>query len=205
MAITTYSTLLTAVETWLDDNQFSAYASDFVSLGENRIKRELRNSNMEARATATLSTTSRYLALPSGFVGFRRFQLNTATISNLEFVSQDQMELYRQSTSGQPKRYTIAANQIEFDRTPDSAYTGEINYYKLTDLAVTSNETNELMPEFADLYLYASLCEGGAFLQEDTTVWENKYQIALSGATRADTFKKYPEGKLRVRLDFNPE
>lgn len=205
MAITTYSQLLTAISSWLDDNQFTSSAADFVTLGENRIKRDLRISNMEARATASLSTSTRFLALPTGFTGFRSFHLNTSPISNLEYCSQDQMDLFRRSSSGKPKRYTITAQQIEFDCTPDSAYTGEINYYKLTDLVVTSQETNEIFPEHADLYLYVSLSEGATFLQEDATVFEQKYQIAKYAAERADTFKKYPEARLRTRLDFIPE
>lgn len=205
MAITTYSQLLTAVSEWLDDNQYTANASDFITLAENRMRRELRLFDMEARATASCSTSSHFLALPTGFCAFRRMQLNTTPISNLEYVSQDQMELFRQSASGQPKRYTITAGQIEFDRTPDSAYTAEMNYYKLTDLIVTSQETNEIFPEFADLYLYCALSEGATFLQEDASVWEQKYQIAKFGAERQNDYKKYPEAKLRVRLDFIPE
>lgn len=205
MAITTYSTLLTAISTWLDDNQYTANAADFVTLGENWIKRELRLNEMEARATASLSTSTRFLALPTGFTGFRRFQLNTSPISNMGFVSQDQMELYRTEGSGQPKFYTITAGQIELSCTPDSAYTGEMNYYRLTDLAVTTAETNELMPEFADIYLAAAMVEGLTFMQEDPTFWQTKRDILVSGAIRADGFKKYPEAKLRTRLDFNPE
>lgn len=205
MAITTYTQLLTAVSTWLDDNQYSAYAADFITLAENRMRRELRLFDMEARATASASTSSRFLALPTGFCAFRRLQLTNTSLYELEFCSQDQLALFRSSSSGQPKRYTITAGQIEFDRTPDSAYTMEMNYYKLTDLVVTTQETNEIFPEFADLYLYCALSEGATFLQEDATVWENKYQIAKYGAERQNDFKKYPEAKLRVRLDFKPE
>lgn len=205
MAITTHAQLLTAISTWLDDNQYTANASDFVTLGENRIRRELRVSQMEARATASTSTSTRFLSLPTGFIAFRRLQLNTSTISNLEYCSQDQMELFRQSTAGQPRKYTITDEQIEFDRVSDSVYTAEMQYYKLTDLVATTQETNEIFPEFADLYMYAALSEGATFLQEDASVLENKYQLALFRAHRADTFRKYPEGKLRVRLDFIPE
>lgn len=205
MAITTYSELQTAIQNWLDDMSISAYATDFITLGESRIKRDLRVRQMETRTTDTLSEASRYLSLPAGFVANQRLHLQTTPIHELKYVSKDQITQYFQSAAGKPNFYTIIGTQFEFNRIPDSAYTIEIGHYKLTSLS-DSDTTNEIFPEFADLYLYASLAEAAEFnMSDENRVWETKYEIGLKKAKMADQISRIPESYLVMRLDIVPE
>lgn len=196
MAIATFSQLLTAVSLWIDDNQYTASATDFITLGEKRIGRDLRVGQMEARATAATDTTTRFMSFPTGFVGMRHLKLNTSPVTILEFVTPLGLDRFRESSSGKPSHYTLSANQIELNRVTDSAYTAEIGYYKITPLVVTTQETNEIFPEFAELYLFASIAEGLAMLQEPDDTWQEKYNDALSRITGADMRRKYPQGSL---------
>ena len=115
MAIATFSQLLTAVSLWLDDNQYTASATDWITLGEKRIKRDLHVGQMEARATALTDTTTRFANFPAGLIQFRHLQLNSSVTEILEFVTPNSMNLFRSISAGKQTHYTLTANQIEFN------------------------------------------------------------------------------------------
>lgn len=202
MAITTFSELQTAITNWLDDNGIDSYRADFITLGENRIKRELRVRQMMNRATATMPTSDRYLALPAGYVAMKQLQINSDPLRTLQYVPEDQINLYHSSSTGKPYYYTITGDDLQFERTPDSAYTAEITFYKLTALSA-SNTTNELFPEFAELYLHASLIEGLYFNQEDERAksLEPRYSYLKDLIEKGDASSRIPDGTLIMKAD----
>lgn len=200
MAIATYAQLKTAVSLWLDDNQYTANAEDFITLGEKRITRDLRVGQMEARATAATSTTTRFMSFPAGFVEMRHLQLNTSPVTILQFVPPQGLDRYRESSAGKPSHYSMTANQIELNRITDSAYTAEIGYYKLTPLVTTTQETNEVFPEFAELYMFAAMAEGLAMMHEPAGDFQQKYSDALDRIVSADLRRKYPQGPLKAAV-----
>lgn len=203
MAITTYTELLTAIANWMDDAGLGSYDDDFVALGQKRLKRDLRLRQMVKRATATMSTSDRYLALPTGYVGIKQFQLNTDPLRTLEFVPEDTINLYHSATAGKPHFFTVTGSEFQFEKTPDSAYTAEITFYKHTDIT-SSTATNETFPEFAELYLQAALIEGLYFVQETERAQqlEGRYQYLLRAAEQADMRSKMTEGTLVAKPDF---
>lgn len=203
MSFATYANLQTEIQNWMDDGDLAGYAADFITLGENRIKRDFRCRQMVKRATATADTSSRYLDLPTGFIAAKRIQLNTTPLHVINFVGPDEINQYHHSTGGKPNFYTVNGDELEFNRVFDDTYTVEINYYKLTALS-DSSTTNEIFPEFAELYLYASLAEAATFTALDAE-YDQKYAMALMRAKTADQWAIYGEGSLVMRPTTVPE
>ncbi|MBV9521599.1 MAG: hypothetical protein JO010_02325, partial [Alphaproteobacteria bacterium] len=136
MTILTYGDLQNAVGTWLARGDLAANIPDFITLAEARIfygsddpnfpSPPLRIRAMEQSTDPTSFLTAAgtpILALPNGFLEARALSLNTVPITDLDFVTQKQMNAaWVGTTNGSPKVYTFQGNGIRFAPTPDAAY-----------------------------------------------------------------------------------
>lgn len=153
MPLNNYSNLKAAIVSWSKRNDVANYVDDFIDLCESEMYKYLRIRDMQTRQTNNLST--RFLALPDDFIEMRRLRLETGG-RNVQLRSVVPEALKITSGSGIPTSYTVTT-QLEFDRTPDSAYTVEMQLWsKLTALDST-NTTNQVLTRFPEIYLQGSL------------------------------------------------
>lgn len=157
MALDSFANLKAAVIRFSKRTDLSDVINDVVSLAENRIDNRLRITANNSRATASASTSDRFLALPDRFLEMRRFTLiNSTYYRDLTYISPEAMIIYGQS--GIPKYYTVTS-QLEFDRTPAEAYSLEMSYWSKLNPLSTSNTTNNVLTNFPQIYLQACLAE----------------------------------------------
>lgn len=181
MTISTFSELETALSNWLGGRtDLSSRIDEWIAMFEARFNRTIRVREMEARYTATIS---QFLALPTGFAGFRRLYIDTSPIQVLQLVSPEWMsDNYISTSTGKPRTFSIIGSEIQFGPSPDSSYTiAGVYYTKLTALSA-SNTTNWLLTSHPDLYLYGSLVESQAYtnIDERFPIWQAKYDGALA-------------------------
>lgn len=167
MALNNYANLKQAIERFSHRDDISNVVDDFIDLAENKIDHELELRTNEVRSTNTASTSSRFLSLPDSFLEMRRMSLINGSLNfEISFQAPEQMRI--KNESGRPTYYTVTS-QIEFDRTPDSAYTVEMSYYvRLTPLDDT-NTTNDVLTNHPNLYLYGSLAELYKWARDEET------------------------------------
>ncbi|MBR52349.1 hypothetical protein CMK19_01100 [Candidatus Poribacteria bacterium] len=82
---------------------------------------------------------------------------------------------------GRPEFYAVVDGSFELFPTPDADYVVELVYYEnIPDLA--ANNTNWLLTNYPDAYLYGSLLHSSPYLQEDqrVAVWNTLYLNAVS-------------------------
>lgn len=155
MALDSYANLKAAIENFSHRTDISEVIDDFIDLAENTIDKGLRMRSNESRERATAGTTDRYLALPDRFIAMRRMDLiNGSVTKELFYRSPEALQV--SDTSGEPIHFTIT-NQIEFDRTPASAYTIEMVLYKGLNPLSSTNTSNDVLTNYPDLYLYGAL------------------------------------------------
>lgn len=189
MALDTFAGLKTTIADYLNRDDLTSVIPSFISLAEAKFNRKLRVRQMVKRATATLDTA--FFAFPSDFLQAKEFQLNTSPITYLEYVTEKQGDLNRQSqyiSIGKPLQYTIVGTQLEVIPTPDAEYTGELTYYgKITALS-DSNTSNWLLAYAPDLYLYGALLEASPYLKDDERLatWSTLYTNSLGDIEVAD-------------------
>src|SRR5690242_16410988 len=118
MSLTTYSELVTAVQTWLHRSDVAGAAADFITLAEAKFNRKLRLSAMENRATATLLSGDEYIALPPGFLEMRNLQLDTVPVTSLEYMTPEIMDKRYAGQQGTPRFYAVIADQIQIQPVP---------------------------------------------------------------------------------------
>lgn len=146
----TYTELKTAIEAWMHRAGLTAQVDTFIDLFEARASRNLRAFEMETLETVT--PTTEFQALPTGFLGFKNVQYNGAGYSvPLEFASSQKIAATG-LTSGTPVYYTINGNQVEF--SPSAAGSEiEWTFYEAIPALSDSNTSNWLIAKYPDYYL----------------------------------------------------
>lgn len=200
MSLTTYSGLKSAIADWLDrDDLTSDQVDDLIDICEARNARDIvltdaggtrtipRVQIRETIQRATTTVSARYLALPARHAQMKTFRLLTNPVTVLTEIDLHEMNRRRVATTGKPKFFTVH-EEIEFDRSPDSSYTGEMIYYSGLQALSDANTSNALLARAGDLYLWGSLAAAAPFLGEDERVatWDRNYIEAREGLAKAD-------------------
>jgi len=201
MAISNYSELQTAVANWLDRDDLTARIPEFIALAEARFNRVLRLRSMEAKYTANTVASQRNLALPTGYIQMRNFQVNTNPLTTLSYVTPEIYDrLWGGSTSGTPKFYTILANEVSFGPIPASVQEVEMLFYKKFDNLSVSTTTNWLITNAPDIYLYGSMLEAEPFIMNDERVqlWATALERGVNDLQEQDNKDRHSGSALRV-------
>lgn len=196
MALDNYSNLKAAVRRWTHRTDLDAVMDDIIDLCESEIyfgEEPLKLRLMEARATASLDTSSRFLALPDDFISVRRLKIDlTNGDYTLQYRTPDQLTYEQVDVTGKPQRFTVTT-QLEFDRVPDDDYTAEIQYYKKLGALSSAAPTNTLLTNYPNIYLYGCLSAAFVFASEEdkATYWKGAFQQAIRGANMVDQNSAY--------------
>ena len=217
MSLDTYTNLKTAIADYLNRDDLTSYIPDFITLAEQMIYfggmvsgqeiEAVRVKEMETRLTASLSTSSRYLALPDGTLSAKRLYITSTTpIHLINYVPEEQINDFYSSTAGAPNYFTMIGSELMFEKQPDSAYTVEISIYKKVTALSGSNASNDILTYYPALYLYGSLLAAEPFLMNDARMafWLTCYQSAAFGANKTTKRGKVSLGSLAARGNAYP-
>ena len=195
MSLDTYSNLKTAVQKWTRRNDIPDHVDDVILLCETEIyantEEPLRLRSMETRATASTTTTSRFLALPDSYLKMRQMKLVLSS-SYPDLIYKAPEQLLVCDVAGQPIDYTITS-QLEFDRVPDEAYTVEMSYFKKPTALSSSNQTNDVLTNHPNIYLFG--CQWATFIYAGEDAKANAFYAlflnAIAGANNEDRQGRY--------------
>lgn len=181
MPLDTFANLKTSIADHLDRDDLTSHIPDFIRLAESRMKRDIRMREMISRESLTVN--SRQIAFPTGFLEAINIRLLTSPVTVLRNVNMHEMNRLRDESSGKPAYFTLT-NEIEFDITPAESYSGEIVMYKAEAALADGNTSNNILAEYPDAYLYASLAAAAPFLMDDPRigVWDSFYKDVVSGS-----------------------
>jgi hypothetical protein len=201
MAISTYSELTTAVANWLDRDDLTDRIPEFIALAEAKFNRTLRLRSMEAKYTADTVADQRNLALPTGYIQMRNFQVNTSPLTTLSYVTPEIYDrLWGGSTSGIPKFYTILANEISLGPIPASVVEVEMLFYKNFENLSSTVATNWLITNAPDAYLYGVMMQAEPFIMNDERValWGASLSKAIQELQEQDNKDRHSGSALRI-------
>lgn len=176
-AITSYTTLKTAVADWVAKTNLTGVVPDFIQFGEARIYRDLRIRCMETALSETIA--SGVIAVPTGYIELKHAYVNSAPVQVLQ--RKDAEWIYdkypTRSGDGAPKFIAREAENFIFGPYPASTYTIKGVYYKRLTALSADNETNWFTTNAPDLLLFAALCEAAPYMNHDERIstWEKKY------------------------------
>lgn len=181
MSLDTYANLKTEIADTLDRDDLTDQIDTFIDLAEARHRREVRTREMISRSSITIE--SRQISLPIGFLDAINLRILTTPVTILKNVNYHELNRIRSESTGKPEYFTIS-NEIEFDKSPDSSYSGEIVYWQSQTALSDSQTTNDILDNHPDLYLYGSLIASAPFLMDDPriVVWKALYDDARDAA-----------------------
>ena len=201
MAITSYSSLVSAIGDELNRADLSSVIPTWISLAEATFNRMLRHRRMLCRATAELDT--QFTALPPDFLEAKNIQLNTSPVASLEFVTLEYADKLRREyvSGGTPKFYTILGDTIEVVPTPSSAQTIELVYYKKITALSSTNTSNWVLAYHPDLYFYASLQHSAPYLKDDQRldIWSVITSNLIDQINRESDVAEHSGATLKIR------
>jgi hypothetical protein len=195
MAITKRSELEAAIATWLVRSDLSALIPQFITFGEMKLNRKLRLLQQEIAtpSTVTLSQNSTTAALPTNFL--KPISLVWADVEGGPSLRTTQQ--IRASVSSSPSRPSLFAvsSVFVFERPADQAYSLKSTHFEKWALGSGADDTNWLLQNASDAYLYASLEAGGVYTRKSPSgvSWGAELKTVIGmlndadGESRAET------------------
>lgn len=182
MAITTYLELQAAAKSFLHRvNLLGAVSEDMVpdliQLGEKRIFREVRHRTMESALSSVIA--GGVIPVPSDYVALRHVYVDGDPVTPLQrrTIEYVYTKYPKRASDGKPAVIAREVANFIFGPFPDSTYTIKGTYYKR--LTSITSSVNALFTESSDLYLFATLSEARAFIEEGNDIielWDVKYR-----------------------------
>lgn len=204
MSLDTYANLKTAIADFVDLAEADLALDDFIDMTESDLNKRLRVPEMVKRATATASTSSRFLAVPAGYLQMLKLRIDSTIPHLIEYVAPAQLETFYVNAQGKPGYFTVVGDEMEFNRSFDSAYTLQMHYYKTIAALSGSNTTNDILTNYPELYLYGCLVHSAPYLQEDMrlSTWASLYENGIAEANKMAKDDQHNAGPMVMRHDY---
>jgi hypothetical protein len=204
MAITNYGELKSAMADFLNRSDLTSVIPTFIDFAEAEFNRTFRIRQMVARAEAVID--ARFSAVPADFLEAKDLVVVTGNpVTPLQFVTQQEMAQLRNTTitsAGKPNYFSVVGEQFEFAPTPDGEYSLEMTYYANIDALSSDSDTNWLLTDYPDLYLYTSLMHSAPYLKDDERIglWANLAKKAKEELVESDASASYAGSTPRIRV-----
>lgn len=203
MSLSTYSDLQTSIANYLARSDLTSIIPDFITLAENRLRRELRIRQMLKSVTTVTVASDATVEIPSDFLQARDFVVMTNPIQPMSYSSPSALSNDpRTSQIGVPRSYTIMATEFQVTPAPDGVYTLKLLYYAAPAYLTTSNTTNVFLNVAPDCLLYGALVEAEPYLMNDARIntWGSMYDRAISQLIKSDEEGQYSGVPLAMKL-----
>ena len=171
MTITNFGTLKTAIADTLNRDDLASVIPQFVSLAQAQFNRKIRSHRQITRGSLTIN--SQFEALPADWLETIRITMDASPIRVLTQISMDDLTRYRtaiDNTTDAPVYFAHNGTDIELFPTPSTSYTGEITYYAKVTALSADGDTNWLLTNNPDVYLYGSLVHTAPYLKDDARI-----------------------------------
>lgn len=167
MALTNYTELQAAIASELHRTDLTTQIVDFIARAEAVFNRRLKLRTMESDNSLSLTSASRTVALPSGFVEPISLDLVIDSVylplTNLYKRPQD-LDV-NTGTTGRPRYWSINGTNIEFEYPADQTYT--LNFRQLTSFNLATTSTNWLLTNHPDLYISQVMAVAARYIRDD--------------------------------------
>ena len=192
MSLDTFDNLVKEIKSFSHREDTDIKIPTFIALAE----QEMYSNPVEVlkirgqEALVTLTTSGEFLALPDDFQSARSMRLVSDVTNTISFKAPEQMK--RRNGTGLPEFFTVTS-QIEFNRTPDTDYDVELQYYALAATLTEANQTNNVLDQYPSIYLYGALKHLFVFADDDqmATKYDSLFINAIKGANKKDKQGRY--------------
>jgi len=202
MTITNYGTLKTAIADTLNRDDLTSVIPSFVSLAQAQFNRKIRSFRQITRGSLTID--GQFEALPADWLETIRITMDASPIRVLTQISMDDLTRYRtaiDNTTDAPVYFAHNGTDIELFPTPSTSYTAEITYFAKVTALSADGDTNWLLTNHPDVYLYGSLVHTAPYLKDDARIalWAGLLAQGMSEIEDESTAARFGS-PLRMRM-----
>lgn len=205
MAINTYAELKTSIANYLHRSDLTSVIPNFIALAESDINADIADlPELLARATATtaagnplVDTVGMYAIRDAWMDGLPLAILQPGAIPSSTGATDEPEALCIEGTTS-----------LRIFPTPDGAYSIDVLYIPVISPSLAGGEpdataTNWILQQHPGCYLYGSLLQASAFIQDDgrMAMWQTAYDAAigrLRSANRAGHTKASANAVMRL-------
>ena len=200
--MTTRQELLNDVDAWMKRSNLTGGAdiATFLRIAESKIRRRIRATDREV--TTQLNATGRTVALPDDYLSLRSISLDSALDRTIEYLSPERIReapIWNNSggglTDNTAQAYTIENNNIVLapEPTATAPVTLDIVYNASYAPLVNANDTNTLLTNNYDIYLYAILTAAATNIHniELASGFSSLFEAAVVEFERSEGRKRY--------------
>jgi hypothetical protein len=207
MALDTYGGLKTSIASWLARADLTTMIPDFVTLAHKQLMRDLRGHLRLQKRDPTFQISAEYMQAPADFLEFVSGYLNTSPKRTLTFMPNDtQTDLFG-SGSDYPAYFCLVgsaenAENFRFGPVPSGTFTATISYYAKMPFFTSDADYNWILTDYPGLYLYGSLMQAAAFIQQDERIslWAKGYGDDLGNCMAAGRRARWGGNGMAVRV-----
>jgi len=202
MTITNYGTLKTAIADTLNRQDLTSVIPQFVTLAQAQFNRRIRSFRQITRGSLTID--AQFEALPADWLETIRITMDASPIRVLTQISMDDLTRYRtaiDNTTDAPVYFAHNGTDIELFPTPSTSYTAEITYFARMTALSADGDTNWLLTNHPDVYLYGSLVHTAPYLKDDAriVIWSGLLDQALDQIENESAAARFGS-PLRMRM-----
>lgn len=202
-----YGELKTQIANWLNRSDLTSQIPTFIEIASGRINRSCKVRAFVARSRASMTAGQQYLQLPEDYLGARNIQWQSSpprALKYLPLAAMDEKRFEINDTSGIPEYYSVFSDVIEILPTPSADGTIEIIYQQRPGSLSIDTDTNYILTNAPDVYLYGALSEAHRYLGDEqqsaqALLLSNQAITELLAADSEETFSGN-----RPRLNLTP-
>ena len=206
--MTTRAILLQDLNTWTgrDDLAVDPAASTIIRITESVINRDVRLREQEV--TTQLTCSSRATALPTDFLAFRSVSIDSSHSRRIEQLSPEQIResgiWNNQTFRGEnvpANAYSIEGTNIVVAPEPSDSdpLVLDIVYFAKLLALVDDDDTNLLLTNHFDVYLWAALQASAIYLEDVDleAVYTNRFNTVLEALVKNERRGRFSGSSLR--------
>lgn len=196
--ISTYDELKAAIGRWLHRTDMTVVAEDLISLFEARANRNIRVRQMETNLSQSI--TAQTVVLPADWLEF----IGQPTLGGKpqSFVTRDQFKMLDGLVPVFEQGYfSIFGSNLRLNVDVSAGVTLDFDYYAKIPALSAAVQTNWLITDAPDVYLYGALLEAAPYLNNDPRIatWQGLLTAGMMDLQTTSDTAKFSGGTLEIR------
>ena len=198
----TLSTLKQSIANRLGRNSLADMLGEFVILGESRIYNGWRDIDLQVdplriRPMLAVETAS-LSSLPDGFLSVERLAVPDGSGRAPALEYRTPQEFSQLQPGCRPRCYTIADGLIQVEGGQPAAFS--LSYYRRLRPLVGDDDTNWILQNAPQVYLYSALIEAYQHIRDDARLVTaaRQYAAAVNALVTADQWERYSGSTLVI-------
>jgi hypothetical protein len=198
----TLSTLKQSIANRLGRNSLSNMLGEFVMLGESRIYNGWRDIDVQVdplHIRPMLAVESASLSsLPDGFLAVERLTVPDGTGRAPVLEYRTPQEFSQLQPGSQPRYYTIADGLVQVEGGQPAVFS--MSYYRRLRPLVGDDDTNWILQNAPQVYLYSALIEAYQHIRDDARLVTaaRQYAAAVNALIGADQWERFSGSTLVI-------